>query len=519
MLKRFLIGGIVAWFAVTSASAQTTCQALIETALTATQATCGTLAVNQACIGHGTVSATGQQGDIAFQSVGDVVDVAQIGTLSLASDSETLSVVQLHLQANYRDNATQAVTVLLFGNLTITNQVIADVERDLTASGSVNVRATPSTSGDIMKSLKRGETVLATGRLANGEWIRVQVPEDARGQGWVSAQFLQGDSDALNVVDPTAIALKPMQAFAVTPNTEEAFCIGEGDGFLIQTPTGGRIARLFVNDIALNIGSTAFVYPLVLTQKIADSMEALIVEALASDGTPEELRDYITRLQQSQRVVRATAFIANVGGWAIERSLVLAIRTLEGRVQVQSQEVSQIVPAGTETLIAINLDEPETPASAPSYPVPYETVLVETVPVETLPEVVSIAPPLAPEAVETAIEAVEEEVETAIAQQEAQDSGQVSADVGRRVVAIESGAGSFSAMRGCQPLAPQADPPDSGYMMVGCVPLGTAGTVLSGPAVDLQNIPGSTLSITVYEVTWDNGMSGWLSFSGFAFTD
>lgn len=112
---------------VTIASAQESCSAILEGALSAVDEFCAELGRNQACYGNVDLQAEAQTdvSDFSFDSLGDIVDVADILTLELSELNETAGtwgVAVLSLQADIPNTIPgQNVTFILFGDVVIEN--------------------------------------------------------------------------------------------------------------------------------------------------------------------------------------------------------------------------------------------------------------------------------------------------------------------------------------------------------------------------------------------------------------
>ncbi|NWF71165.1 MAG: hypothetical protein HXY40_18945 [Chloroflexi bacterium] len=342
------------------ALAQTDCPALVEAALHTASAACADLGRNQACYGNVLLQAT-PRGDVptfTFEQTGDIVNIADIDTLQLSSMSlsdGTWGVGLMKLQANLPDTVPgQNVTLLLFGDVQLTNAVEPVVELPMRATGNVNVRLRPRTDQDnIMASLTRGQEVVANGRLADSTWIRIEVEGDARGVGWVSVDFLTSDGDinSLNIVQPGAAQFGPMQAFYFSSGLGDAPCAEAPEsGILLQTPQGAGQILLDVNGASIQLGSTVF--------------------AQTGDGF-------------------------------------MWLSVLEGGISVSASGVTQAVPAGTFTRVPLGADGLVN--GAPEFPQPYDQSKFAALPLVLLPEQIVVATPIDPESIQTAVQAAQAE--------------------------------------------------------------------------------------------------------------
>jgi hypothetical protein len=120
------------------ALAQSSCPAIVQTALDAADQLCANTGRNQACYGHVALNAVAQPtaADFNFEQVGDVVDVSTIQSLRLNPmdvAADTWGVVLMRLQANLPESLPgQNVTFLMFGDVEITNAVTEDTEDNFT---------------------------------------------------------------------------------------------------------------------------------------------------------------------------------------------------------------------------------------------------------------------------------------------------------------------------------------------------------------------------------------------------
>lgn len=337
---------------VPAALAQDDCPALITAALDVVDSACSATARNQLCYGNITLNATPRPGiaDFHFEQSGDLVGVADVETLQLSSfdlvDAEW-GVALMKVQANLPDTVPgQNVTFLLFGDVSMADAGDPIVEVPVTATSGVNVRQRPTTSASVIESLQSGQEVIATGRLSDSTWIRVRL--DDASVGWVFADFLNGGLDRLPLADPLAPAFGPMQAFYFTTGVGDAPCQGApSSGILIQTPEGAGTIQLRANNVDIRLGSTVY------------------LQAAAGDA--------------------------------------MYVNVLEGHALLTAQGGSQIVPAGT--VVAVPLDDSGAASGPPEFPEPYITETVDSLPVQLLPDAITIAAPLTEDEVETAVAA------------------------------------------------------------------------------------------------------------------
>jgi uncharacterized protein YgiM (DUF1202 family) len=332
---------------VSTVAAQEDCPTIVRTALDATDAACEATSRNQACYGNTQLEAIPQEGieDFNFEQPGDIVDVVGVSTLTLQPLSgDVWGVALMRLQANIPETLPgQNVTFLLFGDVDIRNAVETNVEPitvNVTSTGDINVRSGPSTSDQRIAGLSNGETVVADGRNPDSSWLRIQLSDG--NPGWVSADLVTVEDDItlLNVVDPLALPpppLNPMQAFYFKSGIGDAPCEEAPDsGILIQTPEGVGTINLTVNEVDIQLGSTAY------------------LQAQASGD--------------------------------------MTVNVVENQATVSAQGTTRFVPAGSR--VRVPLDANLAADGPPSEPEPYDNADLAAVPVSHMPRRISVAPAL-----------------------------------------------------------------------------------------------------------------------------
>ncbi len=322
------------------------CEAIVKTALDATKEVCSSTSRNQACYGHVLLDAQPQPGVAAlqFNTVGDKVDLTEIDSLRLSPMdvvNGTWGVALVELQADIPAEQKDAnVSLLLFGDVEVKNAVRNLVTMNVTIPGkrNVNVRRQPDNQSFVMGTLKPGDTVVANGRSDDNQWISINLPDDG-GQGWVNSSLIQGENDlsTLNTVRPDLAGYGPMQAFYLQTGSDQSSCAqASNDGILIQTPEGVAEVRLWINEVRIRLGSTAFI------QTDADNQ--------------------------------------------------MIIKTVEGHAHVEALGIEQDVPAGTG--VTVQLNDSFAPIAPPSQAEAYKSEDVSNLPVQNLDRQITIAPPL-----------------------------------------------------------------------------------------------------------------------------
>ncbi len=321
------------------------CLSAVTQALTLTAQICEDASRNQACYGHMSLEAQPQAGvtNFVFQQAGDIVDVANVKSLSLSAmdvDNGLWGVALMRLRANLSAvTPSKNVTLLLFGESAVQNAAenVAITELTVKTNGSAaRVRRSPI-NGDQLVALDNGNTVTATGRLADNSWIRVQL-EDGQ-TGWISSTLVDGDIESLDVVEFNAPYYGPMQAFYFESRTmsAEKFCSEATDGMLIQTPEGNAQVTFLINKVNIELGSTI----------------------------------YLT---------------AEYGGDML-------IAALEGRVKVTAEGFTSMAEAGAYLTVPMGPDG--TPSGPPTLPKAYADGSADSLPVTGLDRAIEVAAPMA----------------------------------------------------------------------------------------------------------------------------
>jgi uncharacterized protein YgiM (DUF1202 family) len=255
-----------------------TCPTLVEESFTALEQVCTGLSTGDACIGNGTIEGTSSIDGLQFAQPGDIARVTSFDALNLRTSNTpgtvwSVMTIQLELRSTDGD-VPVGVQTILFGNVSITDEgrVGSGGAQDATviAGRGMNVRREPGTTGVVVWQLQSGEQVIATGRSADREWIRIQIPNRFQGIGWVYAPYLEveGGADSLPIVNAnspapelTAPEFGPMQAISLETANFPAECTDiPPSGLLMQTPSGlPDEVRLQVNGAEIIFNGAVFV--------------------------------------------------------------------------------------------------------------------------------------------------------------------------------------------------------------------------------------------------------------------
>jgi hypothetical protein len=265
-----LWGLLILLFASPIAGAMQTsvCSRIVEDALQTTQRVCDNTRINQACYGHAQLEAefSPEFSDSSFDSAGEKIDVAALRSLRLSA-LDVLNgfwgVATMQVQARLpRSAPAERVTFLMFGDVEVRNAVEPTAPLPVATVATAILRQRPDTDSDFLGLLRRGERMNALGRTADDDWLYIERP-NTQLSGWVEASSVASESDvsALSVLNPDLVQFGPMQAFYLQTGQSEAPLCAEipESGMLIQTPDGVAEVSVWINEVKIRLGSTAFV--------------------------------------------------------------------------------------------------------------------------------------------------------------------------------------------------------------------------------------------------------------------
>lgn len=331
-----------------------TCPEFVASVFTDLEAVCVGLGRDRICYGHHLLTAEPHPDaeSFVFESEGDLENVGAIQSLQLSAydgTEETWGIAVMQLQATLLNSQPDNVTLLLFGNVEIENAGVSVPRSDvtITASNGLRVRSAPdSSANNVLTSLPAETVVTGIGRLADNSWLQVALPDGTT--GWVSGEFVtvEGDLETLQVVEAAeAIPYHaPMQAFYLQTGADDRPC-GEApdSGLLIQTPDGAGEITFLINEVTIDLGSTAYL-----------------------------------------QINAQNEMVASV---------------IEGRATVTVDATTVIVPAGSRVRIPLQNSVPTGDVFGPE---PYDQDELSALPVVALPEEVEVATPLTEEEIAAA---------------------------------------------------------------------------------------------------------------------
>lgn len=278
-----------AWLAPSPTQAQpAACPREVARAFSATNLICTNLKLGEACIGNGVIEASEREGvtDFRFSQIGDKVALTNIGELRLRS-ADTTDALWAVVQAQHNIRTSGGLTNLaantfIFGDVTMADD--GDIAQEVISSGDgrfatvlaergIIIRSQPDAGSAAVWQLQAGERVIVIAQSADKAWVRVQVPSNFGGVGWVYAYYMdvEGGQETLpiaaaNAPRPTPIPPPPppeygtMQAFKlISANTDPACANTPDSGILMQSPDGMmEEMRIRVNGVKMEFNGTIF---------------------------------------------------------------------------------------------------------------------------------------------------------------------------------------------------------------------------------------------------------------------
>jgi len=236
------------------------CPTSVLLAMSRTNSSCTDLDRNSLCYGNGIISVTSDATLNGFVQQGDRTSIDAINTITLTSAADDYSIASMVLQANLLNvQAGRRVTLLMYGDVNVTNHIDVLPQVTLIAKGLLNVRQTTQADGEVIIELPLRSNLTAIGVAEEDGWYRVLVPNTDE-LGWVNQSLVNvdGDPTQLRVFDETTELLRPFQIMSIETTAGDAPCAGTPDsGVLIQTPnTDGTPVNMTINGMDFNILGT-----------------------------------------------------------------------------------------------------------------------------------------------------------------------------------------------------------------------------------------------------------------------
>jgi len=263
---KIIFSTLIFTITIATASAQETCQAVVQAMIENAQTACADLEDNQACYGNrfvlGTPSVTGL--NTKFLEAGDkidLIDMEQYETqpFSSAEDSWGIMKTRIALETG------EAIEMIAFGS-----QYIWDATR----TSPVQYTGTITMSSSLLKTVADfstaifpttvNDTVTVTATEQNGQWVR--VIDQFGNAGWVESTTVSINEDLFSLpqiqwgifLDPTT--LPPMQGIYLSRVMGMPDCVDVPiAGVLIQTLDNEEALSVWVNSVNIELNGTVYI--------------------------------------------------------------------------------------------------------------------------------------------------------------------------------------------------------------------------------------------------------------------
>ena len=314
-----------------------TCPTVVETALTAVGEACSGLARNTACYGHNRVDALfwNSASDLAFSQPSDRVGLRELQTLATAPlnlDSAQWGVALLHLQANLPDTLPgQAVTMLVMGDATLTNQVdpqeaaVPFTPVAGTTAAPSNLRSIPTINANVVASVPTGTPLTVIGINESRDWFQVEA--EGVGIAWVYAGLVNVDNLMLLMALPVTYAQQaithygPMQAVVFSSGLSAPDCQQAPSAMIVQSPQEVEVT-LAINALEIQIGSRI----VVATAPTDDGQGQAMILGLLEGHLRTRVNGYPVSLTQPGQAIAVTL---NDQGLKDNRSRLVPLRNTD----------------------------------------------------------------------------------------------------------------------------------------------------------------------------------------------
>ena len=259
-MKYYRYCWLVLFIIVLPVTAQETCTADIIRALSRAGSACTDITRNHVCYGNGdVVSVFDASNQDSFSLVGERANTGLLQQL-IVDSTDSYSVAEMQLQLSLINTQPgRNVSLLAFGNVTLTNQVPVRPTILIESTGLLTIRNTPTNEADIIEQYPLRTTVTANGLYSEGGWLRVEVPNTSS-IGWVSLDIISTTQDinSLNIVDVDSPFLRSFQVMTMQTSPANALCNDAPSGALIQSPNTLDSVEMTINGLDMLLAGTVF---------------------------------------------------------------------------------------------------------------------------------------------------------------------------------------------------------------------------------------------------------------------
>lgn len=303
MFRRWVLVSICLLLTVSVAAQESNCANLLRGTFDVVTDSCMLQAEDVLCHGNPTlqvtVNATVDE-DLEFSSPGDVIPIRAIDTFSSSTESGTWGTSRINLHT-YISNNMESVpaTMVVIGDVILQNNgtehiTIETVDLTVTERQGANLRSQPTTDARLVTSLIQNTTVKASGKSADGVWVRVHPSQDQ--VAWVSTTVVSDGFESLPIVDANEEVdrlVLSFQEFDFQSAPRLANCGNSGlSGIILQT---SEVTEFVINSVTIEINGTVFLQ--------AQPENGMLISAvngnatvIAFDETVNVVEGYVSRI-------------------------------------------------------------------------------------------------------------------------------------------------------------------------------------------------------------------------------
>lgn len=341
------------------------CPLLVRTTISNTSVECSTSEPGQLCLGNPAVSVEGNEA-LTFARTGERIPLGMVEALSSEEMGTAAGEWGMTLGRLPLIVTPDIITQVVFGAVELQNLGVSTPMFPMTVSSRTGafVRSQPDATSRDVAALIVGQDVVATGRIPDSSWLRVELSESA--VGWVRADVvsLVNEFDAIErlaIVTPQATperVYRPMYAFHFRSGIGDAPCNDAPEsGILLQTPENiadTDTPPFLINGIQVRLDGTAFLQ--------ARSEAELILNLIEGEAT-------ITLDEDAQRLQAGERFVFDAGRlirdqYDYRRMEMLPLELLGRDIVIATDWQQVLIPAQANPLQGIGSDDECTIAPA-----------------------------------------------------------------------------------------------------------------------------------------------------------
>lgn len=353
-LKWFL--WILLMMTVPAMAQETTCLLTQQATIAEAGGWCQGLSTGEMCYGDGGLQVLDTDGTaLPAGAAGDRLRLSELSLVSSQIRETAWGMALLQTQAlGATSGSPQMLAFAILGAATLTNDApeqAAYLYAPITPEQGANLRSGPGEQYRQLGAIAQNESVLLTGRSADGLWLRMQRADGSA--GWLVASAVLADTSELPTVtvdDPAPdLYYAPFAAFSVHVDDESVSCAGGvPSGVLVQNVHATDAASIQLNGVRLQFDGALF-----LTQRGTDESTRLVVNVIAGEvdlmpiegeAVPVEAAQFVELYTDEDGIVQ----VSDPAAYDYETLVVLPLSVLPQPMYVAVELTQYITPAPSE---------------------------------------------------------------------------------------------------------------------------------------------------------------------------